>query len=155
MSSTLKFWEAFIKNTHQKPDINYVSCFHFELTKSLANALLELVLKGQKKATASSLNAFIIEKEPLPKVGDFHIVTDWDGHPKCVIQTTQVTIMPFKDMTYEICKREGEDDTLKSWQAGHRRFYEAEGNALGYTFTEDMDIVFEDFEVVYKEEGTF
>ena len=152
MTEIQAFWQRFLKATNRPLNTKMTACFHFELTEELANALLDLVLKGQKKATANSLYAYEIEKEPLPKKGDLSIVTDWEGHPKCVIETQAVTILPFKDMSYDICKREGEDDTLKSWQDGHRRYYEAEGKALGYTFTADLPVVFEDFEVVYKED---
>ncbi len=91
-----------------------------------------------------------IEGARLPEVGDLSIVTDWEGNPRCVIQTTAVTIIPFSEITYDICKREGEDDTLESWQAGHIRFFKSEGSLLGYEFSEDMPVVFEDFEVVYQ-----
>lgn len=64
-----------------------------------------------------------------------------------------MTILPFKDMTFDICKREGEDETLESWQRGHIRYYTAEGKQLGYEFTEDLPIVFEDFKVVYVREA--
>ena len=144
------FWERFKKEVNE-PKATYTSHFHFELTEALAQYLLELVLKGQKRATASSLYAFQIEDEPLPKQGDYHIVTDFHGSPHCVIRTTQVTILPYNEITYDICKREGEDDTLESWQKGHQRFYEEEGKQLGYCFTETMPVVFEDFEVVYQE----
>ena len=58
--------------------------------------------------------------------------------------------MPFRDMTFDVCKREGEDDTLESWQQGHRKFFAMEAAELGYEFNEDMPVLFEDFEVVWK-----
>ncbi len=150
MDSLYGFWERF-KEAVQEPDATYKSHFHFELTEALAQSLLELVLMGKKRATASSLYAFQIENEPLPKKGDYYIVTDFHGNPRCVIRTTEVTVLPYDEMTYDLCKREGEDDSLESWQEGHRRFYQEEGRQLGYTFTEKMLIVFEDFEMVYRE----
>lgn len=66
-----------------------------------------------------------------------------------MIRTTNVRIIPFKEITYDICKLEGEDDDLESWQNGHRRFFREEGEKLGYTFSEDMPVIFEEFEVVY------
>lgn len=60
------------------------------------------------------------------------------------------TIIPFSDITYDICKREGEDDTLESWRAGHINFFKEEGKKLGYEFKNDMPVIFEDFEVVYQ-----
>ncbi|WP_273324222.1 ASCH domain-containing protein [Vallitalea guaymasensis] len=108
------------------------------------------MLIGQKQATASSLWGYEIEGEHVPEVGDLSIVTDWEGVPRCVIETTQVTIIPFSDITYDICKREGEDDTLESWREGHIRFFNKEGKELGYEFKDDMPVIFEDFEVVYQ-----
>ena len=152
MDTIQAFWKRFLKAENKPENTTYVSCFHFELTERLANELLALVLKGQKKATASSLRAYEIENEPLPKVGEFSIVTGFNGIPRCVIQTEAVSIIPFNEITYEICKREGEDDNLESWQEGHRRFFKTEGKKLGYDFTEDLLVVFEDFKVVYQED---
>ena len=146
-----QFWKRFLDQANMSSNATYLSVFHFELTERLANELLELVLDGKKKATANSLKSFEICNEQLPQIGDFHIITDWHGYPRCVIQTKAVTILPYKDMTFDICKREGEDDSLESWQRGHKRFFIEEGKELGYEFNENLQIVFEDFEVIYKE----
>jgi len=146
-----EFWKRFLKEKNLAPDTAYFDCFHFELTEKWAEELLRLVLIGQKKATASSLYAFEKENLRLPELGDFSIVTNWAGVPKCVIETKNVTILPFKDMTFDICRLEGEDDSLESWQKGHRRFFTEEGQELGYEFSEEMPVVFEEFEVVYRE----
>lgn len=150
MDRIQQFWNGFLKDTGRDPSTPYYEAFHFELTERLASELLDLVLSGEKKATASSLRSFEIEGSPLPKPGDLSIVSDFDGNPRCVIETTDVTLIRFKDMTYDICKREGEDDTLESWKQGHRRFYDAEGWQLGYTFTDEIMIVFEDFRMIYQ-----
>ena len=145
------FWERFLQNTNRPKETKYFSSFHFELTEKWANILLNMVLEGKKRATCSSLASFAYEGIDKPKVGDLSIVTDWNGKPRCVIETTNVTILPYKDMTYDICKREGEDDSLESWREGHERFFRAEGEEMGYSFNEDLLVVFEDFQVVYKE----
>ena len=120
-----------------------MSCFHFELSEYWANELLRLVLIGQKKATSSSLWGYEIEGEKIPQEGDCNIVTDWEGNPRCVIQTTKVSIIPFKEMTYEICRLEGEDENLETWRKGHLSFFQKEGKDLGYTFSEEMPVIFE------------
>lgn len=144
-----EFWNDFIKCNQLKSTTTYIESFHFELTEKLSNSLLELVLSGKKKATASSLLSYEIEGTRIPQVGDYSIVTDWDGVPRCVIETTAVTITPFSQITFDICRREGEDDTLESWQKGHKHFFVEEGKELGYSFSEDMSVVFEDFKVVF------
>ena len=76
------------------------------------------------------------------------VITYWDGTPGCVIKTTNVRIIPYREITYDIAKLEGEDDTLESWQRNHKRFFTEEGKELGYTFSEDMPVIFEEFEIV-------
>ena len=146
--TTQEFWREFLMKTHRGVDTRFLECFHFDDNERSANDLLALVLCGKKRATASSLYAF--EPGGAPKPGDLSIVTDWDGNPRCVIETKSVMVIPFCEMTFEICSREGEDESLESWQAKHRRFFTEDGRQLGYLFTEDMPVIFEDFEVVYQ-----
>lgn len=151
MNNIEEFWNRFLADKKLDQNTRYLEAFHFEMTEKLANLLLDMVLAGQKKATASSLISWEAEGA-MPKAGDYSIVTDWAGNPHCVIQTTKVTLLPFKDVDYELCKKEGEDDCLESWRKGHIAFFTAEGkDELNYEFTEDMIVVFEEFEVVYKE----
>lgn len=145
-----EFWKEFLLKTNREEDTKYIECFHFELTEKLANELLRLVLIGQKEATSSSLLAYKNEEHKIPKAGDLSIVTDWDGNPKCVIETIKVNVIPFRDITYDICKREGEDRHLESWRKGHATFFSSEGKALGYTFTEDMPVIFEEFKMIFS-----
>ena len=144
-----EFWQEFLAATNKDSTTEYTEAFHFDLTEKVANELLALVLSGVKRATASSLFAYEHKGERIPQVGDYNIITDWKGKPCCVIETTAVTALPFNKMTFDICKREGEDDTLESWQKSHRRFFTEEGRVLGYKFTEDMPVIFEDFEVIF------
>ncbi|MDD6157191.1 MAG: ASCH domain-containing protein [Lachnospiraceae bacterium] len=131
-------------------DIEKLEKWHFELTEGACNYLLDLVLKGQKRATSSSVWGYEIEGEPIPQEGNFSVITDWDGNPGCVVKTTRVRIIPYKDITYEIAKLEGEDDSLESWRKKHEDFFREEGEELGYEFSEDMPVIFEEFEVVEK-----
>ena len=130
------------------PDIDRLEHWHFELTESACNQLLDLVLAGKKRATSSSLLSYRMEGEEIPKAGDLSVITDWDGNPRCVIRTVRVTRLPYKDITFDLAGREGEDDTLESWRNNHEKFFREEGKELGYEFAEDMTVVFEEFEVV-------
>ena len=47
-------------------------------------------------------------------------------------------------------RREGEDDSLDSWRESHIAFLTEEGRQLGYEFSEDMPVIFEEFKLVYK-----
>ena len=143
------FWEAFLRDTGRSAEAPCPEAFHFELTEKWANELLRLVLEGKKRATSSSLTCYELEGESVPAPGDLSIVTDWAGEPHCVIETTQVDILPFRDMTFALCRLEGEDDSLDSWRCSHIHFFTAEGQEAGYVFTEDMPVIFEQFRVIY------
>ncbi len=149
MKNVDEFWSEFLVKTNKDCSIKYTDCFHFHSTKEWVDKLLKLVLSGQKQATTSSLYAYETEGNKIPQVGDCSIVTDWEGNPNCVIETTSVIILPFNEITYDICKREGEDDNLDSWREGHTKFFINEGQELGYSFSECMPVVFEDFKVVF------
>ena len=143
-----QFWRDFLEKTGRSSDTKYLECFHFDDNERSANELLALVCSGQKRATVSSFYAYSEGEHPKP--GNLSVVTDWDGNPRCVIETKAVQILPFREMTFEICSREGEDTCLETWQAGHKRFFTQDGEEMGYAFSEDMPVIFEDFEVVYQ-----
>ena len=102
--------------------------------------LLKLVLSGKKKATC-----YLYEKdEELAKVGDLSIITTFDGKDACVIQTEEIQVLPFNEMTWDLAKLEGEHKTLENWVQDHTKFFRNEcrdfnGNTL---------IVFEKFKVL-------
>lgn len=144
-----RYWQQFLTDTHRFADTNYHEAFHFDLNKESANELLKLVLSGKKKATASSVYEWKADNDVL-KEGDLSIVTDWDGMPACIIKTTKLQTLPFCEMTFELCSKEGEDTCLETWQQNHERFFTADGKQRGYTFTWDMPVVFEEFEVIYQ-----
>ena len=143
------YWNGFLSEAGLPPETRYYDASYFGMGEALARELLDLVLAGKKRATAGCLEAYLREGEPLPVPGDYTIVTDFYGNPEGIIRTTAVTLIPFNEMTFEVCGREGEDECLETWKAGHRKFFTAEGRELGYEFTEEMPVVFEDFELVY------
>ena len=68
----------------------------------------------------------------------------------CIIQTTKVDILPYNQVTWEMAAKEGEDDSLESWRANHDDFFEFDADIMGYEFTPEMPVVFEEFKVLYK-----
>jgi len=109
-----------------------------------------LVLNGQKRGTASISRAYEIVGDPLPKCGEYSVITDFEGNAKCIIQTTTIEIYPFKSVPSSFAKHEGEGDlSLKYWRKIHADCFSRELAQLGETFNEDMDVICEYFNVVY------
>ncbi len=143
------FWARFLRETGRPADTPCLEMFHFDLTERGAETLLELVLQGKKRATASAAQSFSAQGLPLPQPGALSVVLHWDGRPGCVIRTERVVCLPFREVPFALARLEGEDETLEDWQRSHARFFRAEGARLGYAFTPDVTVVFEKFEVVY------
>ena len=144
-----EFWEEYRKINGE--DNKYKEAYYFCDNKEDADELAELVLSGKKRATASNYVYYEHEGEKLPEVGDLNIITDFEGNPKCVIETVNVEIMKFKDVPLEFAMREGEgDSTLEYWKEGHKNFFSRELESMGMKFTEDVLVVCESFDVVYK-----
>lgn len=148
MNQIESYWSKFLEET-STPDQSY-TYWHFELTEKLANELANLVLLGKKRATASSLYSYEFGEEPMPKEGDLSVITNWAGEPQCVIKTTSVHVIPFKDITFELAVLEGEDDHLESWRDGHIRYFQQVCKQFNKEFTWDMPVVFEQFKVIYQ-----
>jgi len=125
--------------------------WYFCNNEKAAHELAALVKRGKKKATASLHYLYEIENEPIPKVGDYIIITNWKGIAQCIIQITNIILLPFKDVTEEFAAKEGEGDkTLSFWRKVHRKFFTLELKEHNKEFSEDMLVVCEEFAVVYK-----
>ncbi len=138
----------FINNSPFKGVISKFDILDYSFLGETGEWLVSLVLSGKKKATTSALDAYI--NEPLPMVGNISILLDNDKNPLGIIKTTKVTHIPFKEMTYDVCKLEGEDETVDTWKETHMNIFKKEGKELGYTFNENSVVVFEEFQLIYK-----
>lgn len=116
-----------------------------------ADLLAQLVLNGEKTATASAFPLYELENEPLPAVGEYSVILDSKDRAICVIQTTRVTVTPFCDVSEDHAYREGEGDrSLRYWRDVHERIFSEWMREAGLAFTQDMPVVCEEFEVIYR-----
>ena len=113
--------------------------------------LADLVLRGEKAATASAYSLYEIENEPLPNVGEYNIILYSENKAICVIQTTKVYIEEFRKISKEHAFKEGEGDkSLSYWRKCHKDFFTMCMAEVDKEFSEDMKVVCEEFKVVFK-----
>ncbi len=124
---------------------------HFCDNEAAANACAELVKAGIKTATTSTLLGIQHRKERLPKIGDYTVVTDWQGEAKCIIRTTKVTLKPFFSIDEDYAKKEGEGDkTLAHWKKVRWEYFTRELAAFDRKPNESMIVVCEEFEKIFE-----
>lgn len=118
---------------------------------SNADLLANLVIKGEKTATASAYLLYELEKEPLPEVGEYSVVLNSKAEAVCIIQTTKVYVVPFCEVSEKHAYKEGEGDkSLSFWRSVHKSFFTECLSGVGMIFDEGMKVVCEEFELVYK-----
>ncbi|MFW5728608.1 MAG: ASCH domain-containing protein, partial [Spirochaetota bacterium] len=109
-----------------------VEAWAFGIGPEMADELLQLVMQGYKRATATSLEAMLVEREAMPQVGRHSIILDGSAAAQCIIRTDRIWVAPMEDVTDEFARREGEGDrSRQDWLDGHRRAYALEHGTLG------------------------
>ena len=116
-----------------------------------ADELLELVLAGTKTATASAVWDYETDDEPLPERGALSIILDGSGRPRALIETTDVEVVPFGEVSEEHARLEGEGDrSLAHWREVHQHFFTQEATHE-HEVAADMPVVCERFRVLYSD----
>lgn len=114
--------------------------------------LARLVLQGVKTATCSALALYEYENEEIPKVGDHSVILDSDDQAVCIIRTTKVYIAAFDQVSERHAYLEGEGDrSLEYWRQVHEEFFTEELKNIQQEFDTKMELICEEFEVVFAE----
>ena len=115
-----------------------------------AELLADLVLRGEKTATASAYDLYALEDEPLPQEGTFDIILDSQNQAVCIVEITRVSVQPFNQVSADHAFKEGEGDkSLAYWRQVHEDCFAEWLREAGLTFTPDSKVVLEEFRKVY------
>jgi uncharacterized protein YhfF/catechol 2,3-dioxygenase-like lactoylglutathione lyase family enzyme len=144
------FWNSFIE---LKPEYKFYSIPNTDTfcnEENLTNELVELVRMGIKTASCGAVIDYQICGDPFPKVGELKIIVNWDKEPICITKITNVEVKKFKDITEEFARKEGEGDlSYAYWKQAHLNFFSNYLETLGLKFTDEMELVCEEFEKIY------
>ena len=117
--------------------------FKFGDSATMSAELLALVRAGVKTATCGALRDYPEGSADMPVKGRRDIALDWDDHPALVIETVEVSICRYCDVSEDFALAEGENETLEGWREDHRRYFERNGG-----FDPEMELVCERFHMV-------
>lgn len=151
MTEVEKLWAHYLDSLPKeapKP-ARYYEAFAFGTSPESATELAALVKAGIKTATSSLAWSYEHDRKPLPRPGDLSIVLDGGGTPVCLIETTEIRIIPFSQVDPQFAFDGGEDDrSLESWREGYWTYIIAECNRIGRSPTPDVPMVCERFRLV-------
>ena len=152
--SVIKLWNNFIQNRTEFENFFMPKSWYFCDNERDANECAELVVKHIKQATSTSMWWYETYNYPIPEIGDLNIITDWNGKAKAIIRTILVEKIPFKEITEEYAKIEGEGDkSLHYWKKVHWDYYTREMKSQNASPTKNMIIVCERFKTIWPEKA--
>jgi uncharacterized protein YhfF len=119
----------------------------------MATDLAELTVAGIKRATAGLMRQFGPDGEPPAVVGGYVVLLDGAGRPRAVWRTTEVRIGPLNSVDERFAWDEGEGERTRAWWlSAHRRFFERRAAAQGFRMHDEIETMFERFEIVWPPE---
>ncbi len=145
-----EYWNTFRKANRSIPEDTPCQIWYFGNSQEMSIYLANFVVNGTKRATASLV--LVNEKIPenAPIADGYSVVTDFEGKPLCIIQTTEIRHIPFLEVDYSFAKDEGEgDENIDDWRKGHRDYFTKECRELGFEFDEKMLVCCERFRLLY------
>lgn len=117
--------------------------FKFGDSATMSAELLALVRAGVKTATCGALRDYPEGSADMPIKGRRDIALEWDDRPALVIETVEVSVCRYCDVSEDFALAEGENETLEGWREDHRRYFERNGG-----FDPEMELVCERFRMV-------
>lgn len=145
-----EFWQKFC----EKENINSETPFqvwYFGLGEKDAEELSALVLQGKKRATVSLVWEYENDPQDAPVLDGLSVVTDFEGNPKCVVQTTELRVVPFNEVDAEFAFDEGEgDQSLDYWRQVHWDYFSRRCLEIGKEPDPEMPVNCERFKLLYS-----
>ncbi len=149
MKTVKEFWNVFCETAKINPETPYQS-WCFGNTSEMARDLGELVLRGDKRATATLLESAKLYPESAPIANGYSVVTDFEGNPMCVIRATEIRNLPFDEVDAEFAFEEGEGDkSLEYWRRVHHDFFTKDAAENGLEYNEKSVVVCEKFDLLF------
>ncbi len=145
-----EYWEDLLRIDPSISKGTSFQSWYFGNTSEMARELGELVISGKKFATASLAAVNEIKPDEAPIPDGYSVVTDFEGVPMCVIQTSEIRHLPFNEVDARFASDEGEgDQSLEYWQDVHWKYFSREAAELGIDFNETSLICCERFKLLY------
>jgi uncharacterized protein YhfF len=118
---------------------------------AMCETLLQLITSGQKTGGFSRPEE--LEAAGLtPRSGDYVVLTDFAGAPRCLVQMEECVLLKFSEIGPEhtACESPAARD-LDVWRGIHRGYWTPILEAEGRAFTDDLPVLFQRFRLLYAE----
>jgi uncharacterized protein YhfF len=144
------FRREFCQHNHEVNSETPFQVWYFGMGHKDAEELSNLVLEGKKTATASLPSEYEKNPDEAPVLHGYSVVTDFEGKPKCIVQTTEIRVVPFNEVEADFAFDEGEgDQSLDYWREVHWDYFSRRCAEMGIEPTATMPVNCERFRLLY------
>ncbi len=120
------------------PVVDGLRAIEFGTPGEMRRRLVDLVVHGNKRATAGLLAEYETENEPLEHVGEPLAVVDNDGRRAATVRVTDVVVSRFADVPDRFALAEAEGDlNAEDFRASHTKYW----SSVGTPVTDDTLVV--------------
>lgn len=145
----MSFWLEASEALGIDPATRYDS-FHCGGTASEADRFAGYSLDGPKRASTALVAEMAYDGDAMPGDGSYWVVTGSIGQPLMLIRTCKIEVAAFVSANEGFAWDEGEGDrSLRSWRADHIEYFGRSCCRIGIEWSEELDTVFERFEVLW------
>jgi uncharacterized protein YhfF len=148
-SSVEHFWERYLATLPEKHLHRFLplpQAWSFGDGPEMADDLGGLAMQGKKTATCSRYVG-----ENILEFATVSILLNGQGQPWGVVETTEITVRRYCDVTAEWAAAEGEGDlSLDYWRSEHWTYFTRGAVDGSYTVSEDMLLMCERFRIIYR-----
>jgi len=154
-SSVVEMWADFVSSNPKYADEQIPESWFFHNNEKDANRLAELTLKGKKKASSGLYYWYKQAGAELPEVGTKHIITDFEGKAKVMIEIIKVDTIAFNLISKEYAALDMgiDDQPLKKWREAHWDFFVQTMAESEETPSNNMLVVCEWFKTIWPVKG--
>ena len=149
------FWQAFLEQTGTETTDPVSRYTYFGESEEETVTALEQLLSGEKTAIAHCIPDYLSTRKPMPKIGDYTMVTDFYGNPCCILRAADVTITPMPEVPGELIQAETPGVSREEWLSRKRAEYQKLAKGSRFHFHEEIPVLMERVQVVFptKTEG--
>ncbi len=119
----------------------------FGSSPSEINDLANKVLTGEKIATSSLLDYYLINKKKRSEVGDLFSILNAEDKEVAIVRIEKIQTIKFGGINDIFAKEEG-DGTLEKWLAIHKPYYTKQLSEIGKQLNAETLLICEWFKVV-------
>ena len=148
---TEAFWQAF--RCHIGADDPKHQVTYFRTSPEVTEKLIAMIVAGAMRAVAGVMHYFGEgREEPLPTTGDYALLLDSRRRPRLIWRTTGVSVGPLSSVSTHHVWADGlGGGDRETWLAIHRRGFARQARMYRFEMHDDIETMFEEFEVVWPD----